>query len=147
LSKPKNGVILDLKIEQYFYNERKCMTPRKQRVPRTRSRKKAIQSYYFQNLPPQFLSQIPDIPLDSLEDEINLSRYVIKQFFDQLLAIEPDLKELGEAIYRIGTTVMNVARLVSIHDKLEGETKPVDQLQKSLEEILSDVQSTSSKKE
>ena len=66
---------------------------------------------------------------------------------DQLLAIEPDLKELGEAIYRIGATVMNVARLVSIHDKLESEANPVDQLQKSLEEILSDVQSTSSQKE
>lgn len=123
------------------------MTPRKQRVPRTRSRKKATQGYYFQNFPPQLLDQIPDIPLDSLENEIKLSRFMIKRFFDQVLAIEPDLKELGEAIYRIGATVMNVARLVSIHDKLEGESKPVDQLQKSLEEILSDVQSTSSRKE
>ncbi len=123
------------------------MAPRKKRVPRVRIREKKAKGYYFQNLSPHFLDQIPDIPLDSLENEINLSRFMIKQFFDQLLAIEPDLKELGEAIYRIGATVMNVARLVSIHDKLESETNPVDQLQKSLEEILSDVQSTSSQKE
>jgi hypothetical protein len=37
--------------------------------------------------------------------------------------------------------------LLSIHRKLEGDSKPINQLQKALEEILSDVQATSLKQE
>ena len=123
------------------------MTPRKQRESRTTNRDAEGTGFYFQNLPSSYKDDIPDLSLSSLEDEINLSRFLIKVFFDDVMASAPDLKELGEAIYRIGTTVMKVSQLLSIHRKLEGDSKPINQLQKALEEILSDVQATSLKQE
>ena len=103
--------------------------------------------FYFENLPEPYKENIPDVSLTSLENEINLSRFVIRVFFEKVMASAPDLKELGEAIYRVGSTVMQISRLVTTHHKLEGEANPVQQLQKALEEILSDMETSSSKKE
>jgi hypothetical protein len=123
------------------------MTPRQQRNPKVRTRKKEPGDFYFQHLPSNALENVPEPSLGSLENEINLMRYLLKIFFDKLLEKIEDLKTLSITITKIGAAVMQVSRLISIYHKLDGEAKPAHQLQKALEEILTDVESSSSKEE
>ena len=120
------------------------MTPRQPRKQRVRTRKQDPGDYYFQHLPVTALDDIPEPSLNSLENEINMMRFLIKFFFDQLVANITDFKELGIAITKIGSVVMQVSRLINIHHQSEGEETPANQLRKVLEKILNDAQDGSS---
>lgn len=122
------------------------MTPRQPRKPRVRTRKQDQADYYFQHLPATALDDIPEPSLSSLENEINMMRYLIKFFFDKLVANIDDFKALGIAITKIGSVVMHVSRLINIHHQLEGEETPTNQLRKVLEKILNDAQSVPSER-
>lgn len=123
------------------------MTPRKRKVEQAVLPEKEWEDFYFQNIDSFYQDYVPNLSLNNLTAELKMIRFMLKQFFEKVMAEKPDLKAMGEAIYRMGAAVVQVSRLVSVRHKLEEDQSPVSELHKAIKEILSDLHANASEEE
>ncbi len=123
------------------------MTPRKRKAQPINTPDKEVDDFYFQNVDSSFRDYSPNLSLNNLTAELKVFRCTIKRFFEMAMAEQPDLKSMGEAVHRIGTAVVQVSRLISVIHKLEKDQSPVNELNKAIEEILSDLHTNATEEE
>lgn len=123
------------------------MAPRKRKVEQAISPEKEWEDFYFQNISSSYQDYVPNLSLNNLTGELKLIRFMLKYFFEKVIAEKPDLKALGEAIYRVGAAVVQVSKLIIVRHKLEEDQNPVNELHKAIEEILSNLHANASEEE
>lgn len=123
------------------------MAPRKRKVEQAISPEKEWGDFYFQNISSSYQDYVPNLSLNNLTGELKLIRFMLKYFFEKVIAEKPDLKALGEAIYRVGAAVVQVSKLIIVRHKLEEDQNPVNELHKAIEEILSNLHANASEEE